>query len=168
MKITKWILIICIIVASMVCCKTYERKPVLSEREKVLKVIVDTAKKENVETALCITFAKIESDFRPDVFNSHDPSHGLYQLAFDTARSYNPTVKSVKDLYDVQTNTNAGIRFIKYLMVRYPKATAGQIAQLYNLGETKYNRGIRNKAYKDKFLYWYKLYQENPTLATNS
>ena len=128
------------------------------EKEKIVKLIIEIAKQEKVEVEICLAIAKVESNFRPEVFNPNDPSYGLYQLAFGTAIAYNKNIKNIKDLYNARKNATAGIRFLKHLIEIYPKATVGNIAQVYNLGETKYNKGIRNLEYKKKFMFHYSIY----------
>lgn len=75
------------------------------------------------------------------------------QLTFDTGQKFNKKIQEKTDLFHAEKNIIAGIRFIKYLFKKYPEASHEEIAQIYNLGETKYLQGIRNQSYVNKFKY---------------
>lgn len=166
MKIIKILLIMLIILVPINAVGATKKLTVkelkMNTKELVIKIIREESKRIGVEKEISITFAKIESDFRPEVFNSNDPSHGLFQLAFETGTHFNKRIKTVKDLYNPRENAIAGIRFIKHLIVTYPNASIGEIAQMYNLGETKFKRGVRNADYERQFLKWYDMYKQSP------
>lgn len=160
MKIIKYILIMLLVLLPVtVSSENLVKEIKYIDKVTVVKIIKEIAKKEKVDKTICLTIAKIESDFRPWVSNPKDPSYGLYELAFGTAKAFNKDIKSVDDMYDVRKNATAGIRFIKHLLKTYPKATIYEIAQMYNLGETKYNKGVRNIDYKNRFTKFYKKFK---------
>lgn len=115
-----------------------------------------------VDVDFCDSIAYIESVYKSAAYNnpkgkqSEDEeyiSRGVMQLTYYTAHAYNKKgVNSVRDMYVSEQNIIAGVRFIKYLFRNYPDATYVEIAQLYNLGETKYNKGIRNQGYVNRFM----------------
>ena len=78
------------------------------------------------------------------------------KLTFDTGKKFNSKIRRKDDLYNAENNIIAGIRYIKYLMQKYPLYTLEDITQLYNLGESKFMRGMRNSSYTEKFqaIYW--------------
>jgi soluble lytic murein transglycosylase-like protein len=78
------------------------------------------------------------------------------QLTFDTGKKFNRKIQKKDDLYHAENNIIAGIRYIKYLIRKYPLSTLEDITQLYNLGETKFLQGTRNPSYAKKFqaIYW--------------
>ncbi len=171
MKISIWILtifILCIPINVKAQPKLIKAEKI--SKEEIFKLIYKTSKEENVPVEIALTFVKIESDFKQGAFNGNEDcsnnscndcqSHGLFQLTFNTAKRFNKNIKTTKDVYITKNNVRAGIKFIKYLLVTYPKLSIGEIAQIYNLGETKYNVGIRNDLYKEKFLSWYRLYKD--------
>jgi soluble lytic murein transglycosylase-like protein len=78
------------------------------------------------------------------------------QLTFETGKKFNRKIQKKDDLYHAENNIIAGIRYIKYLIKKYPLSTVEDITQLYNLGETKFLQGARNPSYTEKFqaIYW--------------
>lgn len=144
----------------------------ITEEERIMYLIESTAQQEGVDVSFCKSIARIESNFLNKAFNdntyhfvkqkniSHERyvSRGIMQLTIATAKYFNKDIKTRQDLYDSNKNIVAGVRYIKYLFKKYPKYSYGQIAQLYNLGETSYLKGKRNSNYEKKFVKWYEFY----------
>jgi soluble lytic murein transglycosylase-like protein len=115
----------------------------------------------HVDADFCDAIAQIESVYKTKAFNNPKKpstketwiSRGVMQLTFDTGRKFNKKIRKKSDLYHAENNIIAGIRFIKYLFHKYPDVSYEDIAQIYNLGETKFSSGMRNQAYANKFKY---------------
>lgn len=92
----------------------------------------------------------VESSYRVRAINLTDrpPSVGLMGLKVPTARYYVPTVEIEEQLFDAPTNLRAGIRFVKDLERKWlPSYGLDGVIQMYNLGETRFNKGERSPAY---------------------
>ena len=134
------------------------------EQERNKKMVRYYAALMNVDADLCDAIAQIESSYRSKAFNNPKKplnnevwiSRGIMQLTFDTGKKFNRKIKKKDDLYNAEKNIIAGIRYIKYLIDKYPLYTLEDITQLYNLGETKFLQGTRNPLYAEKFqaIYW--------------
>jgi hypothetical protein len=100
----------------------------------------------------------VESGWNPNAVNmaDHAPfdqvdegdSAGLMQLKVRTAQAFEPTAETVQQLLDPVLNVTAGVRFLAALERKWG-ATEGLVGviQMYNLGETRYRAGERNRAY---------------------
>jgi len=134
------------------------------EQERNKKMVRYYAALMNVDADLCDAIAQIESSYRSKAFNNPKKplnnevwiSRGIMQLTFDTGKKFNRKIQQKDDLYQAENNIIAGIRYIKYLIRKYPFSTLEDITQLYNLGETKFMQGKRNPSYAEKFqaIYW--------------
>jgi soluble lytic murein transglycosylase-like protein len=128
------------------------------------KMVRYYAEKLKVDADLCDAIAQVESGYKSNAFNNPKKpltnevwiSRGVMQLTFDTGRKFNTKIQKKDDLYHAENNIIAGIRYIKYLIEKYPLSTLEDITQLYNLGETKFLKGFRNPSYTEKFhaVYW--------------
>ena len=131
------------------------------EQEKNRKLVRYYANILHVDADFCDAIAQIESVYRTQAFNNPKKplnkeiwiSRGVMQLTFDTGQKFNKKIQNKDDLFRADDNIIAGIRFIKYLFDKYPDASYEEIAQIYNLGETKFSLGMRNEAYANKFNY---------------
>ncbi len=145
--------------------------PEQKEQKENRRIVRYYAKALKVDVDFCDSIAFVESKYKTGAYNnpkgpeSDDEdyiSRGVMQLTFFTAHAFNKkNINSIEDMYVAEQNIIAGVRFIKYLFKYYPDATYVEIAQLYNLGETKYNKGIRNSDYVDKFLRAYNKIHKN-------
>ena len=144
--------------------------PEQKEQKENRRIVRYYAKMLKVDIDFCDSIAFIESKYKTGAYNnpkgeeSEDEdyiSRGVMQLTFATGSSFNKKIKSIEDLYIAEQNIIAGVRFIKYLFKHYPDATYTEIAQLYNLGETKYEKGIRNSDYEEKFMRAYNKIHKN-------
>ena len=150
----------------------------LSEREKVITFITETAKFEKVDVNFCLSIARIESNFDTHAHNDNTfnftknsknidikygsqeryVSRGVMQVTIATGKHFNKNIKITRDLYDMKKNVVAGVRYIKYIFKKYPSFTYVQVAQIYNLGETAYFNGKRNTDYENKFMKYFMKY----------
>jgi len=64
---------------------------------------------------------------------------------------------TIEALTNPSISINAGTAYLSYLLSRYPIQAA---IQMYNLGETKYRRGVRAPGYLATVLRYYRQYQE--------
>lgn len=62
---------------------------------------------------------------------------------------------TLENLKDPQTSIHAGTKFLGYLIKKYPLDDA---IQMYNLGETKFRKGLRSQEYLKKFKAAYAYY----------
>ena len=134
------------------------------EQQRNKKMVRHYAELLNVDADLCDAIAQIESAYKSKAFNNPKKplqnevwiSRGVMQLTFDTGKKFNRKIQRKNDLYQAENNIIAGIRYIKYLITKYPHSTLEDITQLYNLGEKKFMQGARNPSYASKFLaiYW--------------
>ncbi len=134
------------------------------EQQRNKKMVRYYAEKLKVDADLCDAIAQIESSYRSKAFNNPKKpldnevwiSRGVMQLTFETGKKFNSKIQKKDDLYQAENNIIAGIRYIKYLIRKYPFLTIEDITQLYNLGETKFLQGTRNPSYSEKFqaVYW--------------
>ena len=125
------------------------------------QMINRAADKHNVDSALVKAVIRTESYFNPNA-TSRVGASGLMQLMPQTAKLY-----GVTDLYSPKQNIDAGVRHLKYLLVRYRNKVSFAIAA-YNAGENaveKYN-GIppyrETEDYVRKVLKFHELYSNWP------
>lgn len=141
----------------------------LSTIETNIRIIKKIAKQEGVSEAVCLAIAKGESGFRTEAFNDNKngkgprqvrQSHGLFQLTIATGKAFG--IRSIQEMYQAEKNARAGIRFIKYLLTKYPKHSLYNIAQMYNLGEAHFRRGKTAQAYALRFMLYYRGFKSSP------
>ncbi|MGH9933246.1 MAG: lytic transglycosylase domain-containing protein [Pyrinomonadaceae bacterium] len=111
----------------------------------------------NLPPSLVWGIVQTESGGDPNAQNPSDPSAGLMQVtpligrAFGSLKGSDAVV--LASLLDPETNLRAGTRFVAHLQSRYAaKFPLGEWIQAYNVGETKFDRGIRNDLYGDRVL----------------
>ncbi|HXY53143.1 MAG TPA: transglycosylase SLT domain-containing protein [Nitrospirota bacterium] len=134
------------------------------EQQRNKKMVRHYAELMKVDADLCDAIAQVESAYKSKAFNNPKKpqtdevwiSRGVMQLTFDTGKKFNKKIQKKDDLYNAEKNIIAGIRYIKYLMKKYPLSNLEDITQLYNLGESKFLKGMRNPSYTEKFhaIYW--------------
>jgi soluble lytic murein transglycosylase-like protein len=134
------------------------------EQQRNKKMVRYYAELLEVDADLCDAIAQVESVYKSKAFNNPKKplknevwiSRGVMQLTFDTGKKFNRKIQRKDDLYHAENNIIAGIRYIKYLIRKYPLSTLEDITQIYNLGETKFLQGTRNPSYAKKFqaIYW--------------
>ena len=99
------------------------------------KMIVDAAKKFDVDAALVSAVIKAESDFNPHEM-SHKGARGLMQLMPSTAARF-----GVVDSFDPAANVYGGVRYLRWLLETF-HGDADLAVAAYNAGEGnvwKYN-----------------------------
>ena len=104
-------------------------------RSKYDKLIVEAAKKFDIDAALVSAVIKAESDFNPREV-SNKGARGLMQLMPATATRY-----GVTDSYDAAANVYGGVRYLKWLLQTFD-GNADFAVAAYNAGEGnvwKYN-----------------------------
>src|SRR5207248_3950448 len=95
-------------------------------RTKYDRVIVDAAKKFDVDAALVSAVIKAESDFNPREV-SNKGARGLMQLMPATATRY-----GVTDSYDPSANVYGGVRYLRWLLQTFD-GNADHAVAAYNV-----------------------------------
>jgi len=114
-------------------CYDAGRGPIF--RSKYDKLIVDAAKKFDVDAALVSAVIKAESDFNPREI-SNKGARGLMQLMPATAERF-----GVVNSFDAKANINGGVRYLRWLLDTF-EGNADLAVAAYNAGEgsiAKYN-----------------------------
>lgn len=106
----------------------YNRRRV-SKVEDYESLIRRASNRYGVDVALVKAVIHTESHFNPDA-TSHKGASGLMQLMPQTAAKY-----GIRDLYNPKQNIEAGVRHLRYLLVKYRNNLKHAIAA-YNAGET--------------------------------
>lgn len=140
-----------------------------SNAQKNVQIIQMTAKQVGVELAICLAIARTENDkFDASAVNENKSgrgaddirvSIGLYQITPATGRAFGV---QKAELRIPRRNAEGGIKYIKYLLDKYPRATLSAIAEMYNLGETRFAAGATAHAYAKRFMKYYRLYSQGP------
>jgi hypothetical protein len=141
----------------------------------IQKFVVDEANRQNIDPALALAIAKVESDFNPSAL-SHAGAKGVMQIMPATAEGVFGI--SSDRLFDAKINIELGISFIKKLLARYDQRTDVALSH-YNGGSAVQNKsgGLTvipaTQKYVDKVLsarehFKYKAYQlsDTPIQAT--
>jgi len=115
-------------------------------------LIRDAAAKHGVPADTIYGVIMAESSGNPSAVNPSDPSAGLMQVTPLIGRAYGGLTGSDQDvlqrLMDPAVNVRAGTAFLRHLQLRYdPYLPREEWVQAYNLGETKFDRGVRNPEY---------------------
>lgn len=121
-------------------------------------LIRKTASQYDVDVALVKAIIHAESYFNPNATSKKGAS-GLMQLMPETARQY-----GLYDLYNPQQNIQAGVKYLRYLLDKYPYQLKNAIAA-YNAGERVVNfyKGIppypETRNYVEKVLNYQAFYR---------
>ena len=91
-------------------------------------VIVEMARKHDVDAALVSAVIKAESDFNPKIV-SHKGATGLMQLMPATAKRF-----GVKKIFDPKQNIEGGVRYLRTLLKMFD-GNAELVLAAYNAGE---------------------------------
>lgn len=102
------------------------RPPKIADYETLIRRMSD---RYGVDVALVKAVIHTESYFNPDA-TSRKGASGLMQLMPQTAAKY-----GIRDLYNPKQNIEAGVRHLRYLLVKYRYNLKRAIAA-YNAGET--------------------------------
>lgn len=121
---------------------------VLNEEQQfeLARVIYDESKKYKFDWKMIMAIIMTESSFRYDV-KSSDPSYGLMQIKYTTAKSVGEKVgielSHESDLFDITTNVKIGGHYLWEQVIRFKDVKKAIVA--YNLGPTKtYNISEKN------------------------
>ena len=101
-------------------------KPIF--RSRYDKIIIDAAKKFDVDAALVSAVIKAESDFNPREM-SNKGARGLMQLMPATAARF-----GAADAFDPESNIYAGVRYLRWLLQTFD-GNADLAVAAYNAGE---------------------------------
>jgi soluble lytic murein transglycosylase-like protein len=115
------------------------------------KQIVEWAKACGQDPALVLAFCQVESSFNPQAYRAepkiHDASYGLMQILYQTAISLG-FAGTADQLFDPQTNVLWGCQALNYFQSKGFSLPAE--ADIYNVGETLWRKGVRNAGYQQK------------------
>lgn len=116
------------------------------EQKELVAVIWDESKKYKYNWRMIVAVIMTESSFRPDI-TSNDPSYGLMQIKFETAKSAGDKVgielETEEDLFDITTNVKIGGFYLWEQVLRFKDVKKAIVA--YNLGPTKTSRIAKEK-----------------------
>ena len=104
-------------------------------KERILAAVEKACQQYNVDPKLVIAMMSAESGFDPNA-TSHCGAAGLMQLMPGTARTYGAT-----DVYNIEQNINAAVKFIKYLKDRY-NGNMDLMVAAYNAGPGRVKTSI--------------------------
>lgn len=107
-------------------------------------IIDKVAREQGVDATLVRALIKVESAYQPRA-RSPKGAMGLMQLMPETARRY-----AVADPYEPASNIEAGIRYLRSLLDRYPRELA---LAAYNAGESAVERFRGMPPYPETRLY---------------
>ena len=85
-------------------------------QQDIQQMLIDEALEQDVEPALILAIAKVESDFNPTAL-SYAGARGVMQIMPATAQ--NGFAVASHDLYQPQTNIRVGVAYIKQLLAQY-------------------------------------------------
>jgi soluble lytic murein transglycosylase len=108
-----------------------------------LQIIQRAAEKYELDWRLVVAVAVVESDFDPKA-TSQVGAKGLMQVMDVHLQGTNLQPNA---LYDPKINVIIGCRYLADLISRFGEDAA---LQIYNLGETRYKRGVRARRYLNK------------------
>ncbi len=116
------------------------------EQKELVAVIWDKSKKYKYNWRMIVAVIMTESSFRPNII-SNDPSYGLMQIKFETAKSAGGKVgialESEEDLFDITTNVKIGGFYLWEQILRFKDVKKAIVA--YNLGPTRTSRIAKEK-----------------------
>lgn len=117
-----------------------------SQQLELAKVIYDESMKYKFDWKMIMAVIMTESSFRHDI-KSSDPSYGLMQIKYNTAKSVGEkvgiNVKKAADLYDITTNVKIGGYYLWEQILRFSDVKKAIVA--YNLGPSKTDRISKSK-----------------------
>lgn len=110
----------------------------------------------NIPMAVVMATIEIESSWQPDAVEKSGTSIvsvGLAQINPWAWGVYlNLTAgNQVNELLNPDKNILCCYKVWNYFVLKFPSYSFAELTQIYNLGETKYNKGYRNPAYQSKW-----------------
>ena len=103
------------------------------DRDGTEKLVKDTAERNHVDPALVRAVIETESGWNPKAY-SHKGAGGLMQLIPTTAQRF-----GAYDVFNPQQNVDAGVKYLKALLVRY-NGNLDLALAAYNAGEGAVDR----------------------------
>ncbi len=106
--------------------------------EKIVNTVLLYAEKEDLPIGLVFSLISVESRFDPYVVNinkNNTRDRGLFQLNSNTFRRF-----TNKDFFDIETNVNAGVKYLRYAFDLDPDPRIA--LAIYNAGPSRPLRGI--------------------------
>lgn len=112
-------------------------------------LVYSTAVDADVDPAMVLAIVEKESGFDPLAVNKSDPSYGLGQvMAFWVPYFEMGTLEEAPDkLLDAEFNARVTVLVLKYFFEQKGFNWPTE-ADVYNVGEPKWGRGIRNERYR--------------------
>jgi len=124
------------------------------ETAELKKLIFLKSRQWGVESALIRAIIKVESNFNPRARNPADPSYGLMQITPGLAADFglipdslHPSNADIEKIYIESNNLDVGCWFLARLLNKYE---FNEAIQMFNVGESGYLKGTRNKGYLDR------------------
>lgn len=108
------------------------------------------ASMRGLDWKLLRAFATVESNLKESATGDDGRSIGLMQVQLIIGKAY-AGVNDLSELYDPDKNIEAGSGYIADLTGKYD-GDLDAVIQAYNLGETKFNKGLTSPAYLAKVL----------------
>lgn len=121
----------------------------------VRTMIKETAVASGVDPALMLAICQTESNFNAGAINPGDPSYGLFQIQVFWLSSFGYNA-DWNLLMDPEFNAQIACQIISYFQGKgfsFPSQ-----ADIYNVGETQWRKGVRNVAYRDRVTNAYRSY----------
>ncbi len=141
----KWILLSVILIWFLY----FYRKPI---GELIMGLYDDLYKKwaelRGLDWKLLRAVAQTESTENPNAIGDDGRSLGLMQVQLLIGKAYAGII-DISELFDPDKNIEAGSGYLKEMIDKY--GLEGGI-EAYNLGETKYRKGLRSPTYRIKVL----------------
>ena len=128
----------------------------------IAEIIESAAAKWNQDPALMKAIAQKESGNNPAAVNPSDPSYGLFQIQ-EFWLSYFGYRRDKQLLMDPVIASDVAARILRYFRLRVNPLTGDYFqfpaeVDIYNVGETKWARGVRNPAYRDDVARLYRVF----------
>ncbi len=107
------------------------------------------------DPAVMLAICQKESNFNPSAINPSDPSYGLFQIMEFWLRHFGYT-ENYQSLLQAEFNAQVACRIVLYFQARgfrFPDQ-----ADIYNVGETLWAKGVRNVSYREDVKAFYRSY----------
>ena len=120
----------------------------------IVNKVRESAIGSGVREELVASVIMVESSFRPNAENAADPSFGLMGVSPLIAQAFGGWDRSqgTEGIKNLDVNLRAGTGFLRFLLNKYGNLESA--VQAYNLGETKFDRGVRVPAYLGRVRRW--------------
>jgi soluble lytic murein transglycosylase-like protein len=126
--------------------------------------ILKYSRKYGVPIPIIQAVIEIESSYNQFAKNPNDPSYGYMGIMPIVAKDYGivndwtrVTTEEINSIYEVDNNIGCGTKLLQHLLSDHNLATA---VEMYNVGETGWNKGRRNSNYVSNFFTAYDKYNK--------